>query len=986
MTTLYSHAFKGALLLLLLATALSIPAAYCQENKVRIANNSIDTALPLNGNATATDSLIPGISMPGAISAMDASPVKLLPYSSIGQLLQARVSGVEVRSNTGEPGVPGLTIIRGTAVQLNGAKSSYYAQPLYVVDGVPLVMEHPYAFDIKQYDYTRPGPNIDMAAGIDVNNIESVEVLKDFGATAMYGPRGVNGVIRITTRKPRAGKQRVTFNTYFGMAAKPFVRTVNAAFERDFRLPFYQQYANASQWAAFPRYLADSMQAAYYGPANWDDTYYQNRLVQGVSAAINGGSARANFIFGVGEQHDPGVADKSGLNRYNVYFKLNIEPVKNMQLLTSISGTLMDRKNNHSLRDRFAEEEYLPALTDPLPPNKEYLARYNTEYDRVVDKNRSNAIQASLAINYHFLPHFNFNSLLAVDYNDQNRDYFIPGSINEGNSYISYYTGLNRRISVDNALTYSNSFSGKHALTLKLGQSLQLDNRKYDYTKGYRGPSDFIKIIRVGDKDHPENNTYDARMVYSYKDYINFNLVSFYGSATYEFNKKLNLSMLLRSDGSSSINASGYTWFVSPTIAASYKLSDEQFLRNSNTISELLLRGSWGRQGRLFLDDNIGNGPYYTVDIGWSGARNIAGYNGIPTLGLPFGKGYSGWGTQWPYTDQWDLGADVSLWHHKVTISADIYSKTDRNLVVAVPVPSEYGFKQTNKNGMSVRNYGAELTISANVIHRNFSWQPQLIIQSNQNKLLALPDHLSAITAGNRRLEVGKAIDRYWLLQNNGIYLKDSDIPVKGGQPLGFNGIAFKAGDPKWEDTNGDNVINDEDRIMKGHISPTVSGGFSNTFTYKELSLNFVIAYSLGRQLINARMAGRFDFVNREGVDNMVGVKELTFWQQLGDYSKYPLYNPWSYVNPYQADQTLFLEDASFAKLRSLTLSYSLAGRKWARKRQFSQCKVYATLNNVFTITRYSGGDPELADFNGYDNGYGMPIPKTYTLGFSLEF
>ncbi|PSL44379.1 TonB-linked SusC/RagA family outer membrane protein [Chitinophaga niastensis] len=985
MTTLYTHAFRGALLMLLLATALSVPYAYGQEKTVS-RSNTADTTLPVNGTPIVPESPIHGTVMPGAISVMDASPVKLLPYSSIDQLLQARISGVEVRNTTGEPGIPGLTIIRGTAIPLNGAKSSYYAQPLYVVDGVPLVMEHPYAFDIKQYDYTRPGPNINMAAAIDINNIESIEVLKDFGATAMYGPRGVNGVIRITTRKPQAGKQKVSINTYFGVTAKPFVHTINAAFERDFRLPFYNKYANAGQWAAFPRYLADSMQPAYYGPSNWDDTYYQNRMVQGVSAAINGGGPRSNFIFGLGEQHDPGIADKSGLNKYNVYFKLNIEPVKNMQVLTSISGTLMDRKNNHSLRDRFAEEEYLPSLTDPLPPNKDYLSKYITEYDRVVDKNKSNAIQASLSVNYNFIPHFTFTSLLAIDYNDQNRDYFIPGSINEGNSYISYYTGLNRRITVDNAIAYTNNFSAKHTISLKLGQSVQLDSRKYDYTKGYRGPSDFIKIIRAGDKVTPENNTYDARMVYSYKDYINFNLVSFYGSATYDFNNKLNLSMLLRSDGSSNINANGYTWFVSPTIAASYKLSEENFLRNSSTISRLLLRASWGREGRLFLDDNIGNGPYYTVDIGWSGNRNIAGYNGIPTLGLPFGKGYSGWGTRWPYTDQWNLGADLSLWHDKIAISGDIYSKTDKNGVIAVPVPSEYGFKQTNKNGMSVRNYGAELSIAATVSNGAFSWQPQLIMQTNQNKLLALPDNLSSITYGNRRLKVGKPIDRYWLLQNNGIYTKESDIPVKNGQPLSFNGIPFKVGDPKWEDMTGDNVINDDDRIMKGHINPAISGGFSNTFTYKQLSLNVVMAYSLGRQVINARMAGRFDFVNREGVDNINGVKELTFWQRVGDYSKYPMYNPWSYVNPYQADQTLFLEDASFAKLRSLTLSYSLTGMKWARKRSFTQCKVYATVNNLFTITRYSGADPELADFTGYDNGYGMPIPKTYTLGFTLEF
>jgi len=201
-----------------------------------------------------------------------------------------------------------------------------------------------------------------------------------------------------------------------------------------------------------------------------------------------------------------------------------------------------------------------------------------------------------------------------------------------------------------------------------------------------------------------------------------------------------------------------------------------------------------------------------------------------------------------------------------------------------------------------------------------------------------------------------------------------------------YNGLTMKAGDPRWADINGDNAITDADRTLQGHALPTVSGGFNNDFTYKNWTLSLNFYYNLGRDLINQEMANRFDFVNREGLNDINSAREITFWEKRGDYSKYPLYNPWSSVSPYQVNQDIFLENASFVKLRTVSVGYDLTNMFKKKSPNVARFYIYGSVHNVFTLTNYTGQDPELASFTGYDTGYGLQIPRTYTLGVKLDF
>jgi hypothetical protein len=325
----------------------------------------------------------------------------------------------------------------------------------------------------------------------------------------------------------------------------------------------------------------------------------------------------------------------------------------------------------------------------------------------------------------------------------------------------------------------------------------------------------------------------------------------------------------------------------------------------------------------------------------------------------------------------------------------DFYDKVDHNMLFKVPEGQEYGYSGIYRNGLKVRNAGVDVSLRADVLPASskLRWYPAFNFNYNKNQLLALPDGLQQVVIGSgvsaRMLKVGHPIDQFWLLKNHGIYNREKDIPVnpQTQEKMTYKGTPIEAGDPVWEDVNGDYTINDQDRVMTGDYLPKVSGGFSSDFAYRNFTLGFSFYYTIGRQVLNQDVANHLDFVNKEGEISMDAIKEITFWSKTADYSRYPMYNPWSKVEGYQLDQDLFLENGSFLKLRSVSLQYDFTGAKWWHKTSIIHgFKIYATAENLFTVTPYSGRDPELVYYNGVDNGYGLPIPKTYTIGVKMNF
>ncbi len=313
----------------------------------------------------------------------------------------------------------------------------------------------------------------------------------------------------------------------------------------------------------------------------------------------------------------------------------------------------------------------------------------------------------------------------------------------------------------------------------------------------------------------------------------------------------------------------------------------------------------------------------------------------------------------------------------------DLYNKDDKNGLFPVPIAAEWGFASAYKTGLEVNNKGIDVLVNAEIIDnqsKELGWNLSLNFNYNKNTLKALPDGLKEVIIGNTKLKVGEPVDRFWVLQNTGIFNASGEIP----SGFNINGVPVSPGDARWTDVNGDNTINNADKVLKGNYMPKFTGGMGNFIKWKAVTFDFQLYFALGHNALNNYASNRLDFINSEAVQTINSVKEITFWEKKQDLFTYPVYNPWSSTVPYRADQDLFLDDLSFLKLRSATLSYDLA--KIVKIKSLKNSVIYVSGTNLATLTKFKGDDPELVNYNGYYYGDGLPMPKSVIVGFKLNF
>ncbi|RAJ82007.1 TonB-linked SusC/RagA family outer membrane protein [Chitinophaga dinghuensis] len=907
------------------------------------------------------------------------------PYTSLQQMMKGNIRGIYVQEPSGEPGTEQFMYIRGLSMPLLSKQDVYQVQPLICINGIPLVQDNSIVFDIQANDKNRLGPATNMLSVVNLDNVQSVEVYKDAVAISLFGPRGANGVINILTKAPAFGKRKISINSYFGVNLYDPVFTTNGQAENRIRKPYYAKYATTADSLSFPPYLRDSSNAAYYGHADWVDLYFRNTTSHSINASISGGSERANFRFFGDKTTANGIADNTQLNKYNANFTVNMSPKPWLMGSAMINATRMDRKRNTSMEDRYLETGYVPDITSPLAPNKEAYGLYLRELAKGFDKNFVNSIQGSFSLMFVY-KQWRYTSRLLFDYNESNRDLFYPSTLMDGASYVSNYFGNNQRLGFQNTLDYIWKPSTQHSFSFEVGHSYQTDINRYNYLRSYNGISDRVKVNVI---DGNDNNLYFAnQLTYRFIDGMKQRLISYHGNVKYDYSNILRLSATLRSDGSSLISPAN-RWLFSGAIGAEWYLKNH-LLPGADAISDLTAHASWGRVGRMPGDERFGAGPQYKVDMGWTGNINTASYAGFAGLSRPYSYGWVGENIPWSTTDILTIGADLALFNSRIRVNADYYSKNDRNLLIMLPAVAESGYVGTYQNGMMVNNSGLEASLALDVVRKGaFTWTPSVTAAYNINTLKTLPGGAKSLTIGDRHFEVGKAVDMFWLYQNQGIYNSNSEIPTdaKTGAPLTFKGSPFHVGDAKWKDNNGDFIIDDKDKVLMAHSMPVFTGNFTNTLKYGSLDLSFTFYFAAGQSVLNSKTATRLDFANHDGQTDIGSVKDITYWQQNEKMKDYPLYNPWSATIPFRADQDLFLEKATFVKLRTVSLGYDLGTTKFMKRMvpTLTRCYLYATANNILTFSGYTGGDPELTYYNGYDNGYAIPIPKTYTVGLKLD-
>ncbi|WP_433902077.1 SusC/RagA family TonB-linked outer membrane protein [Sphingobacterium puteale] len=912
--------------------------------------------------------------------------VNVVPNLSLQQIVKGNLAGVYVQESSGEPGSMQSMIIQGASGPLFNKRDMYALQPAVYLNGVPLVQDNPFAFDIQKYDFNRIGPATNLFSQIDISNIQSIVVIKDPYELAKLGPNAANGAIYITTKNAKAGVRDISVNSYFGYATKPKVYTVNGEYENNFRKQFYQKYANQEEYDNYAAYLRDSTNLAYFGPSNWNDLYYKNTPTYSADLGIIGGSERASFRFFGSGTKSAGNADDTNLKRYNVLFGINMAPFSWLTVSSNVNAVRLDRDRNRSLRDRFAEARYIPDLSSPLSPNAINFGSYLEESKKSVDDNRTTAINGNLTISAK-INELILTSSLMFDYNEGIRDFFVPSTLMGGISYLSNYFGYNQRLILNNSAAYKFDFKEQHSFDLELGQTFQGDTYKYNYSQAYNGPNDYVKLNKIN--GNPQSDDYlnalaaSGFYVFRFIDKEVSNLLSFYGSAKYRYKDILTLSGIVRRDGASNGQPDS-RWITSPSSSVSYNLK-QHLLKDNSTFDQLNITAGWGRSVRVFLDDRYAAGPQYRAENGWFEEPTIPGYGPVLGINRPYESGFIGYGIKLPQAERTNLTVDVSFLKDRLHVSVSAYNRNDNDQVIGIPVATETGYNVNYKSGMKINNKGLELLLNGHVIkHQDgLNWNTAVNVNYNKNKVKALPDGLHELIVGDNRLEVGKSVGSFWLYNNTGIY--SSAEQIQEGRT--FNGISINVGDPIWADHNKDNRIDNKDKVMVGDRLPKFSGGWNNTFSYKNFDLGFNFIFAAGQKALNQYEATKYGFINREAGNDINSVKEVSSWQKIENEKQYPIYNPWSDVDPYRIDQDLFLENASYIKLRSLSIGYDLKDLKIFNhgNKSLRRLYLYATATNLLTISKFSGVDPELANVNGYYDGANLTIPKTFVLGFKLD-
>lgn len=790
--------------------------------------------------------------------------VKKQPNISIQQILKGGASEVFVHEPSGEPGIDQNMFLHGISAPLLDNKSLYEQQPIVYLDGIPLTREHPFAYAIQKFTINRIGTATNDLAIFNIDNIESVEVIKDPARLALLGPLASNGAIWVKTKNSEGGRIVSSVNIYTGLVTTPRITPVNAAYEYGFREQFYNKYATAADRMNMPAYLRDSTNSDYYGIADWGDLYYDKAFVLNANASVAGGGERANFRFFLDGLKDANSADRTSLDRFNGAFYVNVVPIKWLTISSMINYNRLNRHRNRNLSDRISELRYVPDLTSPLTPNQRLYGMYLQESDKAIDKNINNTFQSYFIIRANFKK-LSASTRLGLDFSEGTRDLFWPSTLLEKVNYVSNYYGTNSRLNFANTLAYQFDIADNQKLEISGNYTYNQDAYKYNYSYAHNGPNDFIKLNTVDWTLQP------VRFIpFFFMDRIKYALHMFSGNARWMLGDILSLSATVRRDGSSTMQVSN-RWMTSYGGSVDYALSKHLNLSNA----DISVYGSYGKLPKLFSDDRFAAGPIYTSNVGWENEPVLGTYLGYPVITRPYEFGWVRWSYPWAYSNKLMLGTRIGLFNSRINLNLDVFNRYDKDQVLLVPAPREYGYTGEYKTGMNVNNKGLDFGISAKILDQvnGLRWTVFGNISTVKNTLKALPNNLESIVIGNQKLEIGKRIDAFWVYQNKGSFSSGTGAPS-------FNGMQLNNGDPAWADINGDNRIDENDKIITGNYMPKYFGGFGTSLAYSKIVLDLQFNYAMKHTVLNQYASSRLDFINVENSRNIDAVKEITFWEK----------------------------------------------------------------------------------------------------------
>jgi TonB-linked SusC/RagA family outer membrane protein len=839
----------------------------------------------------------------GAVSVVTSADIANRPIVNAGEALQGKAAGVQVTSVSGKPGA-------GLSLRIRGSSSiSAGNEPLYVVDGIPMT-------DISSYS---------------PNDIESISVLKDAASASIYGTRAANGVVVITTKKGKAGKSKIEFNTYFGTSS--LTKKLDVLNSKQ-----YQDYMNE---VFGPGTITDSLVNATN--INWPDEVFRTGSQKSYQVAFSGGSDKTQHYLSLGYMDQVGTIRPATFNRINA--RLNLSSKLN-NWLSITSATTVSRSNTRDVTDNNSVARggvVLSALTTP-PTVPKFRA------DGTIGQNpqtgwenplgaiegstntfRQDRIVSNIGADIRFLRGFVFESRFGIDYKNNSNQFFIDpwltqnGRNNQGN--LSQQTSTELAWLSEQTLNYNKSFN-KHNFAALLGWSAQ--ESRYDQTNigaskldtQYRFQKWDEMFLRAQIKSNP-SKTIDE-----------WGLVSYFGRINYNYAGRYLLQANLRVDKSSKFAPDNRT-ATFPSFSAGWRISDERFMSGINFVQDLKLRAGWGKNGN---QEGIGSYEYLSL----SNINNTTGDISPATIAPA--------DLRWETTTQTNVGVDATFLDRRVTFTADFYVKKTKDVLVRVPLSGQI-VPSVLLNSGDMQNVGEEFVLSTrNIVKKDLTWTTDFNISFNKNKVTSIGNDLTFLGGFGEIYERGFAValaKGYGLGQFFGYSAAGVD-PQTGEQLY----LTKDKGPVPYAETSP------SDRAFIGSAQPKFVYGMTNSVTWKDFDLTVFLQGSQGNKIFNGAR------VETEGMKDSRNQSTaiLNRWRKAGDVTNMPGVNVAS--NDNTVVSTRFVEDGSYLRFKTITLAYRI-NQKWLDRIHMAGASVYVSGQNLITITKYKGFDPEVSTYGG---------------------
>lgn len=884
----------------------------------------------------------------GAIASVKTAELKQTPISNVVQGLQGRVSGVQVTQNSAAPGGNISMRIRGVN-SINGT-----SEPLYVVDGVQLSNSGGIN-DISSLSLINPG------------DIESVAVLKDASATAIYGARGANGVVLITTKRGRAGKTQVTYDGYYGvqrntremsmMNAAEFARLENEVYKTNV-------YADP-----------DALGEGIY----WQDLIFRDAPMQSHQVGVSGGNEKTQFSMSGNYFKQDGVIIRSDFTRYS--FRLNFDHrISNFlkvgtSLFTSYVVNHRIPAGSTSIDAGVISGSVLGAALAAPPTLKTYYddgsiwpfgdqmdGRYREAVNpigltRILDRDKTNRTLGSFYAEVTPVKGLTYRASFNPVISGTLNDYYSPRYImNSGD--LASGGGTARKINSntivllhESVLTYETRIADRHSLKFTGVFATQTNNSNSNRINASNFPNDATlnEAVQLA-TDYTVTSSRSKDRLDSYMGRIN-----------YGFRDKYLLDLIARVDGSSKFGANNKYGFF-PAAAIAWRASEEPFLRSVSAISNLKFRFSYGLTG------NAGAiAPYQSLSLQGTSGMYYFEHTGVTGISL---TGIANNDLKWERSIQADLGFELGLWKDRVNITADIYHKKTEDLLFVKKLPGSSGYNEVTGNFASLENRGVELSVDAVIVDRKVKWSFAGNISMNRNKLSGLAGGVNNYTVSNYQvLQVGQPLGLFKTYVFDGIYQKGETI---------LEGSGSRTGGVKVKDLNSDGIISADDQKIIGHANPSFTYGFSTNLSYGKFDFSAFFSGIQGNKIYNLI---RYTFENPLGSRNMYKAL-VNRWSESNPGNEY--------VSGYQGGRIpltdRFMENGSFLRCKNITLGYRLPAIKG-----ISSARIYVSANNLFTMTDYTGYDPEVNTFGNSNTQVGVdnlvyPTARSFLFGIQAGF